>query len=449
MIAKTQKFTYTIIIIAAIAGILYGYDLGIIAGVFLFVQKDLGLNTDQVSLLASAVLGGGALATLISGPLADWLGRRILITISSVIFLVGTFGLYLAHNFDMLLIGRLLQGIGVGVVTIVIPLYLAESVPSRIRGRGVSMFQLMLTLGILLATLVDLAFTKSGNWRAMFLSAAVPGFILFIGCFVLPNSPRWLSLKGRFDEAYRVLRRSRSKKEADHEIEQMRASLKNVVSHKKKNRSSVFKRAYMFPFFVVLAVAILQQLSGVNSILQYSALILKDSGLHSNIAAIMGSNFITSLNFVVTIIAIILVDKVGRRSLLRFGTAVMVIALVACAMVYHFFPLGDFKGYLLLGGILLFILGYAIGPGVVVWLVLSELLPSRIRSVGMAIGLFMNSFASAVFSDVFLKLVHHIGYSGIFVFSAAACLLYFFVALLYIPEAKNKSLEEIEQAFQN
>ncbi|MDO8955186.1 MAG: sugar porter family MFS transporter [Gammaproteobacteria bacterium] len=442
-----NKAAMTLIIFAAIGGVLYGYDIGIIAGALLFVQRDIPMSPQQMSFLVAAVLGGGAFATLVTGPLSDWVGRRRMLAAASIIFLIGVFSVAFAHSYHILLLGRMTQGIGVGIITIAVPLYMAESVPSHLRGRGISAFQLMLTAGILLASLVDLYFTTKGSWRSMFLSAAIPGFIMLIGAFCLHDSPRWLMMKGRHEKALSVLKKTRPDHLAEAELAQIKHSLNSHKDHITGLKSSLLQRRYAMPLAIVFAVAILGQLTGINSILQFSAIILKQAGLSSNIAAMLGSTAITGLNFLVTVVALSLVDKVGRKVLLSVGTCGVVCALAYSALIFGFAAPGPMKGYLLLVGILGFILFFAIGPGVVVWLILSELLPSRIRSTGMAVALFLNSLTSTILASLFLVLVGWIGYLGVFAVCAGFSLLYFLLAVFIIPETKNKTLEEIEQCF--
>ncbi|MDF2530088.1 MAG: sugar transporter [Gammaproteobacteria bacterium] len=442
-----NKAALTLIAFAAIGGVLYGYDIGIIAGALLFIQRDIMMSAQQMSFLVAAVLGGGAFATLVTGPLSDLLGRRLMLAAASIIFLVGVFSVAFAHNYLTLLLGRMTQGVGVGIITIAVPLYMAESVPSHLRGRGISAFQMMLTVGILLASLVDLYFTTKGSWRGMFLSAAVPGVVMLIGACCLDDSPRWLTMKGLHDKALAVLKKTRPEHIAQSELEQIKHSLSSYHDQHTGIKLSLMQKRYAVPLVIVFAVAILGQLTGINSILQFSAVILKQAGLASNISAMLGSTAITGLNFLVTVIALSLIDKVGRKALLSVGTCGVVCALIYSALVFGFAAVGPMKGYLLLFGVLGFILFFAIGPGVVVWLILSELLPSRIRSTGMAVALFLNSLTSTVLASVFLDLVGWIGYAGVFGLCAAFSFIYFLLAVFVVPETKNKTLEEIEHYF--
>lgn len=440
-------FSWLIIGFAAIGGILYGYDLGIIAGAILFIKHSIAMTDAQSSFLVAAVLGGGAIATLVSGTLADWFGRKKMIIAAAVIFLLGVFSLAFANTYSMVLLGRLTQGIGVGIVTIIIPLYLAESLPPQVRGRGISAFQLLLTFGILMASLVGLYFTPTGNWRGMFLSASIPGLILLIGGLMLPSSPRWLFRKGRVEQALKVLKKTRDADHAQREINEMH----ELIQLNKKNFGDFFKAMreskIFIPACIVFAVAGLQQLMGINSILQFSAYILKSGGLSANITAMLGSTAITLVNFIMTILAFLLVDKIGRKSLLTMGTFGCTVFLLALGAIHFLLATSSIKGYLMLAGIIGFVLSYAIGPGVCVWLVISELMPERVRSTGMSVALFFNSMVSTLFASCFLPLVNHIGYSGLFTFCAIAAACYFVIAWKLLPETKNKTLEEIEMEF--
>lgn len=351
-LSQFNRFAMVMTLFAAIGGILYGYDVGIISGAFLFVHHDIHMSSFEMEWMVGAVFWGGAVATLVTGFLCDLIGRRKMIIISSICFVIGVLMVSLAHAYMTLLLGRLIQGVGVGVVTIVVPLYLAESVPTHIRGRAVSCFQLLLTLGILLASLIGLFFTPTGNWRGMFLSSLVPGVLLFLGGLCLPDSPRWLCLKGRYDKALAVLCKSRHQKDAFQELEQIKSAIVRGHEDKGHNPISIWKKRFIVPFIIVLCAACLQQLTGVNSILQLSAVILKQGGLSSNVVAMLGSSAITGLNFVVTMVAILLVDKMGRKFLLSVGTGGACIALFLAGVVSFSMVTGVDKGHFLLGTIL-------------------------------------------------------------------------------------------------
>lgn len=446
---KVKPFAYFIIMFAGLGGMLYGYDIGVISGALLFMKHSLNLTNTEVSSIVAAVLSGGAVATLVTGYLADRFGRRRMISIAAAIFIIGVVLLVFSNSFGMLLTARLIQGIGVGIITIIIPLYLAETAPTTIRGRSVTVFQLFLTGGILLAFLVDLAFTHSGDWRGMFACVLVPGVLLFVGSFFLTKSPRWLYSQGQLKEALVALRKSESEEEALRDLEEMKQThLSETKLSVGQFISKLFQKRYTKPFLIALAVASLNQLTGINSILQFVTLILHSTGLSSDFISMLGGVGVGLINFIVTIIALSLIDKMGRKPLLMIGTAGTCIALFFSGYLCTW-PDSIMKGSLLTVGLFGFIFFYAIGPGVVVWLVLSELLPMSIRSKGMAVCLFVNSAISAILASVFLIMAHDFGFQSVFWLCGACTALYFLVAMFALPETKNKSLEEIELCFDN
>jgi len=444
---RQRMISMAVMAFAALGGVLYGYDLGVFAGAFLFVQQSIVMSVQQMSFFVGAMLFGGAFSILISGPLADLLGRKRLIMISSLIFLVGVWIVVAADTYVSLLLGRMIQGFGVGIITIVVPLFLSEAVPAELRGRGVSVFQLLLTAGILLAGLIDDLFVSSGDWRSMFAMSAIPGIIMFVGCFFLKESPRWLVIKGRDKAALAVLQKTRTPENALKELAEIQ-KLRMLGQRKDIGmKESVWKKRFILPFLIVLGVAALNQLIAVNSILQLGPMILKGVGLHSNAIAVFGFTTIFAVNFIVTLLMVGFVDKIERRVLYGIGTGGLALALIFCGCVVHsLLPDAD-KGYLLLAGLIGFMLFYAMGPGLLVWVVIAELLPLRIRSSGMAIALFANSLISAAWSSIFLDVADKLGYDRVFWICGAFGVLYFLLVSLGIPKVKGRSLESIEEGF--
>jgi len=445
---RKKLFAMSVLIFAAVGGVLYGYDLGIIAGAMLFIRNDIDMSVDELSILVGAVFGGGAIATLITGPLADIFGRRKMIMLSALIFIAGVLLVYYATDFAEVLWGRVIQGLGVGIITIAVPLYLAESVPGKLRGVGVSVFQLLLTAGILFAALVGLYFTPTGDWRGMFLTALIPGIVMFFGCFALSDSPRYLVMKGQYDKAREVLARFRPANEVDLVLNRMKDARERHLSKGSAVVESLFQKRFIKPLFIGVGIAMLNQLIGTNAILQLSAYLLKSTGLQSNLVAMVGGTMITGLNFLVTLIAMFVVDRLPRKLLYSVGTGGLTIALICAGLTLKFLPHSPLQGHLLLTSILFFIAFYAMGPGMLVWVVLSEVMPTRIRSTGMAFALCLNSFISFGFAAIFIKLSSMMGDAGIFFICAFFGLLYFLMTSFVIPETQGKSLEEIENNFE-
>jgi sugar porter (SP) family MFS transporter len=441
---KSNSYVVWVAALVSIGGILYGYDMGVISGALLFVRDSIPMTDTQVGFIVGAVLGGGLVGTLLAGPLGDKFGRRFLIALSSIIFIIGVLLIMLANSFAMLLAARLFLGIGVGVVAVSVPLYVSEIVPSQFRGRYVTFFQLLLTFGIVLAYFVDLIFTPSGNWRAMFAVLLVPAIFLLLGLFFMPESPRWLMAKKQPEKARAVLTKLRNNEsEVDEDLLLITQGLTEVHG----SWGDLFSHQLLLPSLVAVAVAIFNQLTGINSFLQYAPLILKNAGISSDLVTMIGSVGIGILNFLFTIIAICLIDSLGRRPLLLTGVAGVIVSEVFLGAVNFFIPDSPNAGILSLVGLLFFIIFFAIGPGVVVWLVISELFPTQIRGKGIAVCLFFNSLASTILATLFLPLVKNLGVGETYWLFAFFTTGYFLVVYFFLPETKEKSLEEIQHYF--
>ncbi|MCP4180347.1 MAG: sugar porter family MFS transporter [bacterium] len=440
---KLKGITLLVVIVAAFSGILYGLDMGAIGGALEPIAREFNLTSTQQGFIVSAVLGGGAVALLIAGFLADLIGRKKMIIVAAFLFVIGIFMIGYAEGYLTILWGRLVMGTGVGITSVLVPLYLAEAAPSHIRGRSIVAYQLCLTIGILTAYVVDLGYTKSGDWRSMFLVLNYPGFIFLIFCFIIPESPVWYFLRGKKETSAKILHRIHHEKEAEFimgEMEQLRKENKSDKS------DSFFKRTYFIPFLIGLIVACLTPLTGINIIVEYCPTILKGCGLTSHAAMIIGV-IVMIINVAVTIIAMSLIDKLGRKPLLLISS---LIAFIALALIGFSSMMSDgttAKFVLISIGMFAYIFGYGIGIGVVVWLAMSELLPSKIRSRGIAIALFGNTAINTIILAYFLDAQKVIGYSGIFFILAGFTIIYFIFTLIYFPETKGKSIEEIEEHF--
>lgn len=439
-----KLYAFYVMAFAGLGGFLYGFDVGVITGAIVFMKNDLGLTERQLSFIVAAVLGGGSIATLFSGPLADFISRKVMIMISGLLFIIGIYLTMIAYNYETVMWGRLIQGIGVGVITIVMPLYIIETTPASLRGRSITLFQLFLTAGILISSASDVFFHRSGNWRAMFSIALIPGIVFFIGSIFLVKSPRWLFKKGYTEKAKEALLKIVDKSEADKSMNELLEIEKETINAGKFSIKLFFSKLYFMPFIIALSVAILNQLTGINSLIQFSTYIINKSGISSVLVSMTGTVGITLMNFLITVVAFILIDKWGRRPLIITGTLGTSVSLIFLGFISFFLQPSALQGYLTILGLIMFICFFAIGPGVVVWLAISEILPLKIRSITMSIALFANSLVSAILAAFFMDLSKFIGYAANFWFCGLCTFIYFLVVYYMLPETKGKTLEEIE-----
>lgn len=442
--ATRKWWVLMIALLVGVGGILYGYDIGVVSGALLFIHKVIPMSPTQTGIIVGAVLAGSLLGTLSAGPLADRFGRKSVIALSSVVFMVGVMFIVMAHSFLSLLIARLLLGIGVGIVSVAVPLYVTEIVPSKDRGKYVTFFQLFLTFGIVSAYFVDLAFTPSGNWRGMFEVVLIPAVILLAGCAILPESPRWLIANKQSKKAWGILTRTHSEDEAEIEFRDIHNSLQQSGGSWRE----LFSRKLVLPLGIAISVAILNQWTGINSFLQYAPSILKQAGLGSNVVVMLGSAGIGVLNFLCTLAAIFMVDKIGRRPLLITGIVGVVLSEIFLGYIHYLSTSPQQAGLMSLFGLFAFIMSFAIGPGVVVWLAISELFPTRVRGKGIAICLFFNSLAGSLMASLFLDIDKLLGMSGAYWLCACFSVVYFLIVYFLLPETKQQSLEKIQQQFE-
>jgi len=579
-----------LLLVAGLGGLLYGVDVGIIAGALPYLEATSGLNAGQLSFIVAAVLLGSVISTLFAGTLADWMGRKLLMTLSGVLFVISIPVIALAHGYQPLVFGRLLQGISAGLIGVVVPLYLAECLAATNRGKGTGIFQWLLTLGIVAAAVVGMFFSvrvdevaKLGNpgrlfafkdtaWRSIFWVSLPPGFLFVIGSLMVAESPRWLFRCGKRDAAYTALLRSRTRPQADLELAEMQqaaAAEKTQTSAGTKLRESLLHRKYVIPFVLACVILACNQATGVNSIIGYNANILLQSGL-SDVQAHWGYVVFTVVNFLTTMGGVALVDRKGRKFLLSVGSAGIIVSLLCTGFIFRsterlrvdsraavqslvspdqklvirydkstantllassgeagagqaiavsdrptsliiIYSCGDFRaatkvvrsddlaakpievtrenclpankvvgffsnpfsnleaarqaplkidnalispvpgsanGWMVAVSLFVFMAFFAIGPGVCVWLALSELMPTRIRSNGMSIALLINQAVSTGIAATFLPTVGKYGYSTMFFAFAGCTVIYFVTAAFFLPETKGKTLEEIEAHFE-
>lgn len=579
---QPQFYSRLLLLVAGLGGLLYGVDVGIIAGALPYLEATSGLNAQQISFVVAAVLMGTVISTLFAGFLSDRLGRKPVMIVSGVLFAASIPIIALSHGYGPLILGRLCQGVSAGLIGVVVPLYLAECLAPGERGRGTAIFQWLLTIGIVAAALVGMYFSlrveevaKLGNphllfafkdkaWRGIFWVSLPPGLLFVLGSFWVPESPRWLFRQGKPQLALAALERSRPPAQARLELQEMErageAEQKKTAG--RKIAESLLKRKYVIPFLLACLILGLNQTTGINSIIGYNTDILIQSGL-SDVQAHWGYIIFTTINALATVIGVVLVDRKGRKFLLSLGTAGIVISLLFSGLLFtrserdrvdvrqeatamasggqamHFdftpalerkwlteaghpelanrpaaltiiYSYGSFSastpvvrsntpqsaqvaidrascvpangvlaffsnpfgnlqqartaplriehalvtplpsrenGWLVALTLFLFVGFYAMGPGICVWLALSELMPTRIRSNGMSIALLINEAIAAFIQAIFLPTVGRYGYAVMFFGFAAFTVLYFVTVTFYFPETKGKTLEEIEAYF--
>jgi MFS family permease len=583
-----RRYNVFLFLVAGLGGLLYGIDVGIIGGAVPYLQATSGLNPSQLSFIVAAVLLGSVFSTLFSGLLADWFGRKPLMIASGCAFVISIPVIALSQGYGPLLFGRLLQGASGGLIGVVVPLYLAECLGASNRGKGTALFQWMLTLGIVAAALMGMYFSyrvaavarlgdaavlfrfKDHAWRSIFWVSLPPGVVFVVGSLFMSESPRWLFRQGRKEQAAQALLRSRSSEQAALELEEMETAA--LAAHAKAGRQlreSLLRRKYAIPFLLACVILFCNTATGVNSIIGYNTGILLQSGLN-DLGAHWGYVIFTVVNFLATMLGVVLIDRKGRKFLLVLGTSGVVVALIGVALLFRatektsmdcrgavqaivapdqtltlrfdpaiaknllavddaantsatgaidsgraslaiIYSYGGFTaatsyvrsddaaaapieitrasslpanriealfrnpfanlkaaqtaplviekalvgrvpdarhGWLVALGLYVFMAFFALGPGVVVWLALSELMPTRIRSNGMSIALVINQLVSTTLAAIFLPFVSKHGYSHMFFLFAGFTVLYFVVAVFFLPETKGKTLEEIEAAFE-
>jgi SP family myo-inositol transporter-like MFS transporter 13 len=580
------RYSRFLLMVAGLGGLLYGIDVGIIAGAYPYLEATSHLTAAQLSYIVAAVLLGTVFSTLFAGLLADWMGRRLLMVLSGVTFVVSIPVIALSQGYGPLIFGRLLQGMAGGLIGVVVPLYLAECLTASNRGKGTGIFQWLLTFGIVVAALVGMYYSyrvkevslsadaatlfsfKDHAWRSIFWVSLPPGLLFVIGSLIVGESPRWLFRRGKRDKAYAALLRSRSPEQASLELREMEETAR-VAEQKQSTgmrvRETLLQRKFVIPFLLALVILACNTATGINSIIGYNVGILLQSGL-SDLHAHWGYVLFTVVNFSMTMVGMMLVDRKGRRFLFILGTSGIIVSLVAVGILFvrtekfsvdagpqvqsmvgsdqeltmrfdpaiagklladqgsasgqidnsraslaiiysygdytaatsfvrsddlaaapiqitrdsavpankveSFFknPFADLDaaqtaplkirkavigqvpdahhGWLVAIGLYCFMASYAIGPGVCVWLALSELMPTRIRSNGMSITLLINQLVSTVLAGIFLPFVSKYGYSSMFFLFASFTVVYFITIVFFLPETKGKTLEEIEAHFE-
>ncbi len=438
---RCKTAVYGVSFIAATAGLLFGLDIGVISGALPFIAKEFGAGTEMQEWIVSSLLLGAFIGTLGSGFISRHYGRKHALLVSAVVFAAGS-ALSAAATSPAMLIGvRLFLGLAVGIASFTAPLYLSEMAPTRIRGALISMYQLLITIGILTAYLSDTFLSYGAHWRVMLGVLVVPATLMFLGILMLPNSPRWLILVGRREEAARALQKLRYEDEIAEEILEIEKTLEN----KQKGLELLFKNRYFFKAVLLgIGLQAIQQFTGINVIMYYAPKIFALAGFESTVEQMWGTVLVGLINVLATFIAIAFVDKLGRKPILFIGFCVMGLSMGTLGFLFHIGMTQAVMHYLAIAALLVFIIGFAMSAGPVIWILCSEIYPLRARDIGVTASTASNWLCNAVVGATFLTMLNGLGSANTFWLYGGLNILFIAILFLFVPETKGVSLENIE-----
>ncbi|APQ12415.1 D-galactose transporter GalP [Pseudomonas oryzihabitans] len=439
---KAQPKAIFACLMAALAGLMFGLDIGVISGATQFIQKEFQISDQVIEWIVSSMMAGAALGALGAGSLSAKLGRKKSLMLGAVLFVVGSILCGLATSPTMLIFARFLLGLAIGIASFTAPLYLAEVAPENIRGSMISLYQLMITAGILLAFLSNTAFSYYEAWRWMLGIIAIPGVLFLLGVFALPDSPRWLIMAGRKEEAIKVLHRLRGdEKVIQQEVQEIEEQLK--VPQK---GWSLFKENPNFRRSVGLGVLlqVVQQFTGMNVVMYYAPRIFEGMG-YDTAAQMWFTAAVGLTNVLATFIAIFLVDKWGRKPILYTGFVVMAVGLGVVGTMLGMGNLSHGQQTFTVVMLLIFIVGFAMSAGPLIWTLCSEVQPLKGRDFGIGCSTFTNWIANMIVGATFLTMLGTLGQGTTFWIYAGLNVVFIFLVFLLVPETKGVTLERIER----
>ncbi len=435
--SQARRNVFATAAIAALGGLLFGYDTGIIASALLFIRGDFDLTSFEQGMVVSAVPLAAVAGAALASSLSDIYGRRRMILLASILFIIGSIGSALADGLAMLVVARVLIGFAIGLASATCPVYISEVAPADYRGRLVTLFQLAVTVGILVAYLVGLAFEPSESWEGMLAVGAVPAFALAVGMLYMPQSPRWLVMIGDSVAARKELLNLRAGEgEVDAEIAEIEASLDTEQGTYRDLLTPIARAA----LFVGVGLAVLQQVTGINTVIYYAPTIVEKAGIDSSSSAILASVGVGVVNVVATIISLWLIGRYGRRQLLTVGLCGMVVGLVVLGLAFS----GDGSAGMSVAALMIYVAAFAISLGPIFWIINAEIYPQKIRGHASGVGTMANWFSNFAISLTFLPLLKELGDSETFYLYAAVGVLTIWFCLKFVPETKGKTLDEIE-----
>ncbi len=442
---KSLKYVYQCTLVAAVGGLLFGYDTAVVSGAIGFIQEKYQLSAAMTGWAASCALVGCMVGAMFAGPISDRLGRKKVLMISGIAFAVSSLGIIIPLILDWFIFFRIIGGIGIGIASMLAPMYISEIAPPAIRGRLVSIYQLGIVIGILLiyfvnaaiAGMYDETWNINEGWRWMFGSGIIPSIIFIILLFTVPESPRWLAQENRWNEAEDIL----SKVSGGYDVKAELQEIRDSFEMQQVSFSKLLKPGLRTALVIGVILSILSQVTGINVIMYYAPEIFKATGDGSS-SALLQTVLVGGINVLMTIVAIRYVDRLGRRKLLLIGAAGMAICL---ALIGYAFYTNNVQGYGVLIGILAYISFFAISLGPLTFVVVSEIFPTHIRGRAMSVAIFFLWLSVYVVSQTFPMLLEAIGSSYTFWIYMVMSVIAFLFVWYVVPETKGKSLEEIEQ----
>jgi len=439
-----RGFILRISSIAGLGGVLYGYDMGIIAAAAIFVKRTWGLSTLMEELVVSIVLIGAMIGAIVGGAVADRIGRRATLVWAGGIFIVGSVLAPLSANVLVLIVARAIIGIGIGFTSVTAPVYVSELAPPQSRGMLIGLYQFALTVGIALANLVGYWLAAQQAWRLMFGIAVVPT-VFFLGVILtVPESPRWLFAHGRPREAAAVLRIYTDQMGAQRFLDDIEQGLKMPMEQR---WSALWSPAVRGALFIAVGLTVLQQVTGINTIIYYGPQIFELAGSSSHANAILATLIVATVNVVATVVGIALVDRVGRKPLLYVGVTGMAIALFALSFAFgHQGMLGSSLGSIAITCLVVYIACFAFSLGAIAWILVAEVFPLRVRGRGVAAGTLFSGIANFAVSLTFLTLINILGSAGTFAIYGTLCIATLVFVRFVVPETRGRDLESISLA---
>lgn len=443
--ASSTSFVYVAAAFAALGGLLFGYDTGVISGALIFIRKSFALSTFQQEFVVSVVLVGAAIGAFSGGHFADQLGRRATLLVTAAIFIAGAFICAAAVSVSMLVAGRAVVGLGIGLASSTVPLYISEVSPAKARGWQVSLFQLAITVGILAAYLVDYAFAATEAWRWMLGLAAVPGVLLGAGMLYLPETPRWLAKHADITVARRVLARIRGTENVETEIQEIQATI--AVSEEHGRWSDLLAPAVRPALALGIGLAIFQQITGINTVIYYAPTIIQKAGISSASGAILATAGIGLVNVIMTVVSMWLIDRVGRRPLLLVGIAGMILTLGFLGLAFQVSSQSPALAQIAVITLMAYVASFAISLGPIFWLLIAEIYPLRIRGIAEGTAAGANWAANFLVSLTFLTLIELLGSTRTFWLYGLLAVAGWLFSYFLVPETKGRTLEEIERSW--